>query len=289
MQAKARSDNPNAGTRSSDSASSEKPDNTVTPGTDQQQDTNGNSRFRNYFRPKSGEPLVDDQYLMDNYFVSRGRRATYYAARRDPTSIIITETRNSIKAHDSSPDTAKSVIRVAMNKGWSSIKLHGDKDFKRAAWLEAELTGIKTTGFKPDEQDLQQLQLLKARTDDNINSIEQIETNLEEYLNQQGVGPEDRRQIAELLKEKMEDYKTRGRFTTSPKQTPTDQAQPSPQPEQQPTESEQPTPFDLDPHQQQQIIDELVQESKTTKTQHDLSKPAPSTTTPRQDESELER
>lgn len=54
-------------------------------------------------------------------------------------------------------DNTKSVsdmLDVAESKGWTDIKLRGSKDFRRAAWLEAQARGLGTKGYTPDERDL---------------------------------------------------------------------------------------------------------------------------------------
>lgn len=67
-------------------------------------------------------------------------------------------------------NVAKSMIAVAKAKGWKSIKLSGHDDFKSQAWLEAQLHGIDTTGYRPRDVDLAKLEELRnARL---INKIE---------------------------------------------------------------------------------------------------------------------
>jgi hypothetical protein len=53
--------------------------------------------------------------------------------------------------------TAADMIAVAQAKGWGEIELKGSDEFKRNAWIEANLAGIATKGFKPQEQDLAML------------------------------------------------------------------------------------------------------------------------------------
>src|SRR5471032_632706 len=54
-------------------------------------------------------------------------------------------------------NTAADMIAVAQAKGWGEIELKGSDEFKRNAWIEANLAGIVTKGFKPKEQDLAML------------------------------------------------------------------------------------------------------------------------------------
>jgi len=54
-------------------------------------------------------------------------------------------------------NTAADMIAVAQAKGWGEIELKGSDEFKRNAWIEANLARIATKGFKPQEQDLAML------------------------------------------------------------------------------------------------------------------------------------
>jgi hypothetical protein len=52
------------------------------------------------------------------------------------------------KDRDSLPD----LIRLAKENGWTSIKVSGDAEFQRAAYLAASAQGIKVDGYKPDDK-----------------------------------------------------------------------------------------------------------------------------------------
>lgn len=49
--------------------------------------------------------------------------------------------------------TAADMVTVAQAKGWQQVTLKGSEPFRRNAWMEAQLAGIKTHGFEPKEQD----------------------------------------------------------------------------------------------------------------------------------------
>lgn len=61
---------------------------------------------------------------------------------------VATITPDRIKAKDreSLPD----LVRLAKENGWTSIKVTGDEEFKRAAFLAASAQGIKIDGYQPD-------------------------------------------------------------------------------------------------------------------------------------------
>ena len=57
--------------------------------------------------------------------------------------------------------TIRSMIEVATTKHWKEITLSGTDEFRRNAWIEASLSGIKVRGFEPraaDQQILAELQ-----------------------------------------------------------------------------------------------------------------------------------
>jgi len=49
------------------------------------------------------------------------------------------------------------MVDVAAAKQWDHIELTGTQAFRQMAWLEAESRGIRTKGYEPSPQDLQQL------------------------------------------------------------------------------------------------------------------------------------
>jgi hypothetical protein len=53
------------------------------------------------------------------------------------------------------------MVAIAAAKNWSQIELKGTDSFRQTAWLEAESRGLRTKGYEPTQQDLQQLEHLK--------------------------------------------------------------------------------------------------------------------------------
>jgi hypothetical protein len=50
------------------------------------------------------------------------------------------------------------MVAVAQAKHWGELQLKGSEEFRRQAWIAAELAGVATRGFKPDAQDRATLQ-----------------------------------------------------------------------------------------------------------------------------------
>lgn len=56
---------------------------------------------------------------------------------------------------DRAPDAAvKAALQLAREKGWSEVGATGSIDFRRRAWLQAQLLGIKVTDYEPSIDDL---------------------------------------------------------------------------------------------------------------------------------------
>lgn len=54
---------------------------------------------------------------------------------------------------------SKTMVDIAESRGWSKIKLKGEKSFRRETWLEAQARGLKTEGYNPRESDYAQLKV----------------------------------------------------------------------------------------------------------------------------------
>lgn len=74
-----------------------------------------------------------------------------------------------LTARDSNPDIVRDLVAIAEHRGWKSIEVRGEDDFRRAVWLEAKVAGLEVRGYKPTERDLQELaRKLDAR---DVNSV----------------------------------------------------------------------------------------------------------------------
>ncbi|SCU98940.1 hypothetical protein CNECB9_560040 [Cupriavidus necator] len=56
---------------------------------------------------------------------------------------------------DRAPDAAvKAALQLAREKGWAEVQAVGSIDFRRRAWVQGRLLGIKVTGYEPSTNDL---------------------------------------------------------------------------------------------------------------------------------------
>lgn len=49
------------------------------------------------------------------------------------------------------------MLDLAEARGWQSVKLSGSESFRREAWVQAQMRGVATEGYKPRETDKQEL------------------------------------------------------------------------------------------------------------------------------------
>ncbi|MBM7072439.1 hypothetical protein JQC92_10400 [Shewanella sp. 202IG2-18] len=60
------------------------------------------------------------------------------------------------------------LLSIAKQRHWQSIKLTGNKSFKRQAWLQASMQNMAVKGYRPDKEDIKQLKALQARTNASV-------------------------------------------------------------------------------------------------------------------------
>lgn len=84
---------------------------------------------------------------LDSRFLRVGDKLYRSAHDKQPVATI-TPDRIKAKDRESLPD----LIRLAKENGWTSIKVSGDAEFQRAAYLAASAQGIKVDGYKPDDK-----------------------------------------------------------------------------------------------------------------------------------------
>lgn len=56
-------------------------------------------------------------------------------------------------AFQNDPSTVASLVAIARHRGWSSLEVRGDDDFRREVWMEAQRFGLKTKGYRPRARD----------------------------------------------------------------------------------------------------------------------------------------
>ena len=55
------------------------------------------------------------------------------------------------------PTAVKAGLQLAKEKGWEGVQVTGSEEFKRESWLQAEMMGIKLSGYKPKAEDFEKI------------------------------------------------------------------------------------------------------------------------------------
>lgn len=95
--------------------------------------------------PAHKRPGVEMPEELEARFIRVGDKLYRSAHDKKP---IATVSSDRIKARDASvlPD----LVRLAKANGWTSLKINGDPEFKRAAYLAAAAQGLTIEGYRPD-------------------------------------------------------------------------------------------------------------------------------------------
>lgn len=104
--------------------------------------------------------------ITKQYLITDGK----FFDKNNPQSPIFKDIGKNLVTSSNDKQVIASMILVAQAKGWDELKISGTKEFRQAAWLEAESLGIRTKGYTPSEKDIALLNDLKERR--SINKIE---------------------------------------------------------------------------------------------------------------------
>nr|WP_227747001.1 LPD7 domain-containing protein [Paraburkholderia franconis] len=97
-----------------------------------------------YEIPKS----VSDRYVaFEGKYLDRKSEAVHFEDRG-----------RSLATASEDRDVIAHMVAVAQAKHWGELQLKGSEEFRRQAWIAAELADMPTRGFKPDAQDHAMLQ-----------------------------------------------------------------------------------------------------------------------------------
>ena len=61
-------------------------------------------------------------------------------------------------------EVTRSLVAIAHARGWDRITVKGTEEFRRAAWLEASLSGMEVSGYKPTKVERAHLENLLTRS-----------------------------------------------------------------------------------------------------------------------------
>ncbi|MEK8034259.1 LPD7 domain-containing protein [Ideonella sp. DXS29W] len=94
-------------------------------------------------------PPLEDRFNITQTVI--GRRD--YQFRDQPSQTAFREGWLSMKTEVNNPAAVKGMLDRAAERGWSTVRLTGDAEFKRQGWIAAEARGIYAIGYTPTEGD----------------------------------------------------------------------------------------------------------------------------------------
>lgn len=111
------------------------------------------------------EPTVEDarlRLLLDGLSRQYVKAEDKYHFRdRNGDVAFEAQDRKLLTKHET-PAVVSSMIDLAETRGWSALKLTGTDDFRREAWLQANLRDIEVSGYRPTKLDKARLDELRA-------------------------------------------------------------------------------------------------------------------------------
>ncbi|MCE9658276.1 MAG: hypothetical protein K8R60_06915 [Burkholderiales bacterium] len=122
------------------------------------------------------EAALNERYVIKQAPIRIGEVTigqTEYRHRGDTSRIAFTESTFRLSTDNNNPSVARSMVDVAEARGWKSLRVSGNEDFKRMVWLEASLRGVWTVGYDvaPADHEL----LRREREARQINRIEPLQ------------------------------------------------------------------------------------------------------------------
>jgi hypothetical protein len=84
-----------------------------------------------------------------------GKTRVYYADYQQKSEVIRAQ-KNRITTKLGDRQTVSAVLDLAQSRGWDRIKLRGSESFRREAWVQAQVRGIETSGYRPRQTDMQE-------------------------------------------------------------------------------------------------------------------------------------
>ena len=120
-------------------------------------------------RPVTEEEL--SQALLTRYIVSQEQRGLFNKGSTEFTfrdgnnqgRVAFVDVGKSLSTELEDKSTIRAMVEVATAKKWTEITVSGSDDFRRNAWVEASLNGLKVRGYEPREADKQLLAELRER------------------------------------------------------------------------------------------------------------------------------
>lgn len=115
------------------------------------------------FSRRKAEPVEPDATAKRHglYMTEKRGTRTYYADYQQKQEVMRADARR-ISSKQGDRQTVSAMLDLAQERGWQKVRLRGTDDFKREAWVQAQVRGVATEGYKATATDLQELARRKA-------------------------------------------------------------------------------------------------------------------------------
>ena len=110
-------------------------------------------------RPLQPSSIPDDPPSVRHrfYILQKGETRLYFADYQQK-QLAITADKARIRTTLDDRETVGAMLNLAKARGWESVKVKGSEAFKREAWVQAQISGIAVTGYKPTDTDKQEVE-----------------------------------------------------------------------------------------------------------------------------------
>lgn len=121
------------------------------------------SRIAGLFRRRQVEPVQPDEVARRHglYVTERRNTRIYFADYQQKQEVMRADPKR-ITTNQSDRQTVSAMLDLAESRGWQTVRLRGNSDFKREAWVQAQVRGIETEGHKATDTDRQEAARRKA-------------------------------------------------------------------------------------------------------------------------------
>lgn len=109
--------------------------------------------------------------LRRRYFTEDGRSATAFFAGPGAKSAAFRDHGAKLSTKEVDPNTIRDMVAIAAHRGWRTIQVRGDDDFRREVWLEARALGLEVRGYRPRQRDEQELEARVAGSEKTITPV----------------------------------------------------------------------------------------------------------------------
>src|ERR1700761_6689117 len=107
-------------------------------------------------RPAPQNIETDAVARRHNLYMAERRSTRIYYTDYQQKSEVMRAAAQRITTRLDDRQTVSAMLDLAQARGWQSVKLRGTDSFKREAWVQAQVRGMRTEGYQPKATDMQE-------------------------------------------------------------------------------------------------------------------------------------